>query len=537
MVLRLLATAHLLAPIAAWALQCPPMPQQVSRDTEVEVKVGVRLLGDAKGAELETRTRQLTTDLLGKVPRADRVYLEQMLFATYCSAVRDNAALTETERESRVASYGREMRRAMVMPAPSAPSAPKEDPRDTARAELVRLAVPYTPVEFHRAVRRGDLRAVRLFVAAGMDLETEDRDGWRPLKSALAERQMPVADVLIDAGAAAEGGALVQLAAVGDEARLQRLLSRKPSRESIDAAFAMAASYGQLGAVRLLAQRGADLQASGPRAVELIASRTGHDPESLRGLEWLHAQGVPLDTSDKEGWTPLMQALARGSPETVRAFLRLGADVNRRCACSGYLEGDMTPLLIATQGDSQEALLALLLDAGADPTAVTGKRRTSLHIVTESGFRDPKVPRLLMERGVPIDSADDDGQTPLMWMVVRNTALARELVARGARVNARTSDGRTPLSFAAVRDADTSISMLLDAGAAIEGRTETGRTVLAIAVRNAAVDSVRLLLQRGARADAADRDGLKPLDHALALAQGEARTAIVRLLQNVGARP
>jgi ankyrin repeat protein len=124
-----------------------------------------------------------------------------------------------------------------------------------------------------------------------------------------------------------------------------------------------------------------------------------------------------------------------------------------------------------------------------------------------------------------------------MWMVVRDTALARELVARGARVNARTPDGRTPLSFAAVRDADASMSMLLDAGALIEARTETGRTVLAIAVRNAAVDSVRLLLQRGARVDAADRDGLKPLDHALALAQGEARTAIVRLLQNVGARP
>jgi ankyrin repeat protein len=197
----------------------------------------------------------------------------------------------------------------------------------------------------------------------------------------------------------------------------------------------------------------------------------------------------------------------------------------------------MTPLLIATQGDSQEALLTLLLDAGADPSALTGKRRTALHLVTEKGFRDSKVPRLLMERGVPIDSADDDGQTPLMWMVVRDTALARELVARGARVNARTPDGRTPLSFAAVRDADASMSMLLDAGALIEARTETGRTVLAIAVRNAAVDSVRLLLQRGARVDAADRDGLKPLDHALALAQGEARTAIVRLLQNVGARP
>jgi ankyrin repeat protein len=199
----------------------------------------------------------------------------------------------------------------------------------------------------------------------------------------------------------------------------------------------------------------------------------------------------------------------------------------------------VTPLLMATlhEEPDQEALLSMLLDAGADPAAVTGKRRTALHVVTERGFRDPRVPRLLIERGVPIDTADEDGQTPLMWMVQRDTALTRELITRGARVNARTPDGRTALTFAAARDADPSISLLLDAGAAIEARTETGRTALAVAVRNAALDSVRLLLQRGARVDAADRDGLKPLDHALALAQGEARTAIVRLLQNAGARP
>jgi ankyrin repeat protein len=534
--LRLPAAAALLAPLASMALQCPPMPQQASRDTEVEVKVGVRLLGDARGNELETRTRQLTTDLLGKVPRADRVYLEQMLFAAYCSAVRDNPAWTEAEREARVAAYGREMRRALAAPAPAAP---KEDPRDAARAELARLAVPYSPEDFHRAVRKGDLRIVRLFLAAGMDLETPDRDDWRPLGRALAERQLPVVDALIDAGAAADGGALVQLAAIGDEPRLQRLLSRNPSREAVDAAFAMAASYGRLAIVRLLAQRGADLHTLGPRAVDLIGSRAGDDPESLRGLAWLREQGVPLDTPDNEDWTPLMRAIARSSMETVRAFIRLGADVNRRCACRGYLEGDLTPLLMATVHEEpyQEALLGMLLDAGADPTAVTGRRRTALHVVAERGFRDPRVPRLLIERGVPIDSADEEGQTPLMWMVLSDTALARELITRGARVNARTPDGRTALTFAASRDAEPSISMLLDAGAAIEARTETGRTALAVAVRNAALDAVRLLLQRGARVDAADRDGMKPLDHALALAQGEDRTAILRLLQNAGARP
>lgn len=67
-----------LVPLAAPALQCPEMPKQALRDTEAEA-------------------------------RSDRVYLEQMLFAAYCSTVRDNAALSEGEREARVLAYRREM--------------------------------------------------------------------------------------------------------------------------------------------------------------------------------------------------------------------------------------------------------------------------------------------------------------------------------------------------------------------------------------------------------------------------------------------
>jgi ankyrin repeat protein len=531
---RLPVLTALLAPFAAAALQCPASPQQASRDTEVEVKIGVRLLGDAKGTELETRTRQMTTDLLGKVPRADRVYLEQMLFAAYCSAVRDNTNLTEAEREVRVSAYGREMRRTLAGPAPAPP---KEDPRERARSELARLSVPYTPDDFRNAVRRGDLRVTRLFVQAGLDLESLDAEGRRPLGIALAAHQLPVADALIDAGAAADRSALVELATSGDDTRLKRLLPRKPPREAIDAAFVVAASRAHLAAVRLLMQSGADVQTLGPQAVELIGLRMHDDPDSLRALEWLHAQGVPIDAQDKDGWTPLMQALVRSAKASVGAFIRLGADVNRRCACSGFLEGGMTPLLIAnTRRDDQETLLRMLLDAGADPTALTARRRSALHVLATDGAWDVRVAHLLIERGVPIDGADAEGNTPLMLIVLRDAELGRELIARGARVDARAADGRTPLTIAAVQDADASIAMLLDAGASIEARTETGRTALAIAVRNAAVNSVRLLLQRGAKMDAADRDGLRPIDHALALDEGEAKAGIVRLLQNAGAR-
>lgn len=512
---------------AAWALQCPEMPKQASRDTEVEVRVGVRLLGDAKGTELETRTRQLTTDLLGKVPRADRVYLEQMLFAAYCSSVRDNAALTEGEREARVLAYRREMQKALA--GGNAPA--RADPRDQARAELARLPVPYTADALHAAIREGNLRVVRLFIAAGMDLAVPGREGWPPLMSAHMHDQPAVVDALIDAGAPATGGALASIAVQGDLPRLRRLLARQPAQEVVDDAFVAAASLARLDALDLLRPRAGELRRLGPLAVQRIGQRNGDDPRSVRALEWLHAQGVPIDTPDEHGWTPAMNALSNGALESVRAFVRLGVNLRHRCACSGYLDGGMTPLLVAA-ARNDEAALRVLLDAGADPTDRTARGRNALHLLLDSHSGGPAA-QLLLERGTPHDAVAPDGTTPLMLAALNGpAAMVTSLLARGARVDAVDREGRTPLGFAAVRDRDDVAAVLVDAGAPLEARTVNGRTPLVIAVRNHATDTVRLLLQRGARADAADRDGLKPIDHARALSDNDAKRAIVRLLEN-----
>src|SRR5574337_483614 len=185
--------------LPAAALQCPAMPQQASRDAEVEVRVGVRMLGDAKGAELQTRTRQLTTELMSRLPRADQVYLEQMLFASYCSALRDNPALGESEREARIGAYAREMRAALKSPPPT--TAPPVDPRDRARAELDRLPVPYTIDAFVDAAERGDARVVGLFIAAGVDVNARDRAGITALAQAAGRGDLPMVQALLKAGA------------------------------------------------------------------------------------------------------------------------------------------------------------------------------------------------------------------------------------------------------------------------------------------------------------------------------------------------
>lgn len=80
------------------------------KDWEVNVRAEVAKIGPLKGADLKTTTRNITQDLLGKLPEGERIYLEQMMFAAYCSTLRDDKTLTETERSKRLKEYIREVR-------------------------------------------------------------------------------------------------------------------------------------------------------------------------------------------------------------------------------------------------------------------------------------------------------------------------------------------------------------------------------------------------------------------------------------------
>ena len=89
----------------ALALECPKVPEQTIKDWEVEVNAAVAKIGPVSGGELKTKTKNATQDILGKLPNADRVYLEQMLFATYCSALRDDKVLLESQKAQRLNEY------------------------------------------------------------------------------------------------------------------------------------------------------------------------------------------------------------------------------------------------------------------------------------------------------------------------------------------------------------------------------------------------------------------------------------------------
>jgi len=83
---------------------------------------------------------------MGKLPQADKVYLEQMMYASYCSALRDDKTISESEKANRIRTYNIEVRRTLQGPPDKSP--PKGGERQGARTplearnELAKLSLP-----------------------------------------------------------------------------------------------------------------------------------------------------------------------------------------------------------------------------------------------------------------------------------------------------------------------------------------------------------------------------------------------------------
>jgi TPR repeat protein len=106
----------------ALALECPKAPEQSIKDLEVEVNAAVARIGPVSGGELKTKTKNATQDILGKLPNADKVYLEHMFFAAYCSALRDDKTLSESQKAQRLNEHIGEVRKTIRDQVPEQPT-------------------------------------------------------------------------------------------------------------------------------------------------------------------------------------------------------------------------------------------------------------------------------------------------------------------------------------------------------------------------------------------------------------------------------
>jgi ankyrin repeat protein len=209
----------------------------------------------------------------------------------------------------------------------------------------------------------------------------------------------------------------------------------------------------------------------------LIEAAKRGDLAEIRKI--LSEDPAALGTKADNGETPLMAALYRGHTEAVTLLLESGVpldlfaaaatgrveDVDREIAANpsalnDYTYDGWTPLHLASFF-GRHTVAERLLDAGADPCAVSRNslRNTPLHAALAGSHTDVGI--LLISRGGDVNATDAGRHTPL-HIAAENGLIdaVKALIDSGADAHAVDVDDKTPLSRAAARNRSDVVDLL-----------------------------------------------------------------------------
>jgi len=301
------------------------------------------------------------------------------------------------------------------------------------------------------AISTGDDELVRLMLQRSADVEARCADQMTPLMHAVIHESHSIVELLLEKGAQIDAttagwtvlhraaammdiplvksliirGADIEARSPKDFVPNKNPLARMSSSDmdeydAVDAsdtdrgwtALLRAATNGDEIMVRLLLEKGADIEARSPsNGTPLICAAEGKH-EAI--VNHLLMNGADANAEDDFGWKPLHRALVnRGGERVAQMLLTHGANVDARCV---YMK---TPLHHAIE-KSNDPMVSFLLNAGADYEARDIAERTPLHTAIES--RLEIMVRILLEVGADTDAMDKGGHDAL---AAANHALRR----------------------------------------------------------------------------------------------------------------
>ena len=270
-----------------------------------------------------------------------------------------------------------------------------EDPRK----ELAAIGVEFTPQAFVQSAGNNDVRAMELFLRAGIDVNSEVPqlvgNPATALDAAFDAGHSEIVKLLLSSGAnGSDPRLMVRYVQLGDVDLVRLLLDR-----GADASAGLddAVTTGDVDLVRLLLDGGADASAGlltairnrSESAADLLASRGAKIPQhelaaagnllcsaswngELATIQLLIATGADVDYSECRGsfprsGPPVYNAVFGNQPEALRALAEAGANVDAQYS------GIRSPLFgamglgVANAGLKVD-IIKVLLAAGADTT-------------------------------------------------------------------------------------------------------------------------------------------------------------------------
>lgn len=380
------------------------------------------------------------------------------------------------------------------------------------------------------AIRVGDLAFVKMLLDQGISPNTADAafTGRTALQTAVISENSGIVQLLLYRGADVDG------------------TIPGPFKHITPLNLALDLTAGRLQFLQILINAGADVNYIKEGQLSALQAAVLHvDPDVINALLEAGADvNIPLGEKYKEvctqNWelardsgnktylstlrTPLCLAASDGNEEMVRLLLEAGADIDgawfREATVDESLDvfdpvdpidawdGTETPLQESVRY-GQLAMIELLLDAGANPNAISISGSTALQNIygwRVSESRRHEIAHLLLRRGA---TANPPAGRNLFWM--------------------------TPVQKAARSGDIELVSLFVDNGADLNAAPyhRGERTALQAAARSGNVDLVTLLIEKGGdiNADAAAYDGFTCLQGAAS----SGNLALVNILLQLGA--
>ena len=308
-----------------------------------------------------------------------------------------------------------------------------------ARAELTRLGIAYTAAAFVDSARTGNLAVVKLFVQAGMSVESSSL-GSPVLHRAAAYGHLEVVKYLVGQGAS--------LTAKNDSGFL---------------VLHLAAPAGHLEVVKYLVGQGASLTAKGRNGETALHSAATVD--ELEVVKYLVGAGSSLTATDKWGNMALHRAAKYGQLAVVKYLVGQGASLT---ATGDFGLTALQWAALASYDDWEEgkekgwvgdylAVVKYLVGQGG-LTATDSYGNTALHIAAAGLGRD-------LTNYTGSSSIFLETVSPFHWAV--HLEVVKYLVGQGASLTATNDFGYTALHRAAAGGRLAMVKYLVGQGASL----------------------------------------------------------------------
>lgn len=294
------------------------------------------------------------------------------------------------------------------------------------------------------------------------------------------------------------------------------------------------AKAGNVDACRELVSSGADPSFAAKDGTTAFAAAALAGQTKV--MEYLAEQGVEINPPTTDGNLLIHDLIMAGNTETVGWLLQRGVDPNL------LREHDKFSLLLVAVNVGEQAILEMLLSAGADPSIADARGIMPLHSAAADDNLDAI--RALVKAGAPLEPEGDD--FPPLSFAARDDRLeaAKLLIELGANPGWTDKDGGGPLTTAAGYGSPEMVKLLLDGGAdpnigqlviADEECTEEEEPTappISYAVWGGRPENARVLIAAGANPSAVYRQ--RSLLHTCA---NEGLVEMMRILLDGGADP